>query len=282
MLSWRLGLKANALYRDGSKLSQPLSSQLIADDDDEAEEAVEALIAANAPARATAVAEKIVERIVERIAGARAPARSAQGLYAKGGGRRPQGLFAHRRICRWAARRNFHRHAQGGRGVPLADEQLSPSRFRSACNMACRWKNMSMPSRLPVLSRRGWCKAMTRSRTRPRSSTICSASSRSLIWAATISPTSIPPTSAMMCSARARQQGRPPQGAAPGSSEKFVSRGFVRSKAGKLLLVQSGGAQRAAALDSDLQRKPKQNLAGSKGRLPPGGRTLARSAARRG
>ncbi len=67
MLSWRLGLKANALYRDGSKLSQPLSSQLIEDDDDEAEEAIEALIASNAPARASAVAEKIVERIVERI-----------------------------------------------------------------------------------------------------------------------------------------------------------------------------------------------------------------------
>ena len=28
MLSWRLGLKANALYRDGSKLSQPLNAQL--------------------------------------------------------------------------------------------------------------------------------------------------------------------------------------------------------------------------------------------------------------
>ena len=28
MLSWRLGLKANALYRDGSKLSQPLASSL--------------------------------------------------------------------------------------------------------------------------------------------------------------------------------------------------------------------------------------------------------------
>ena len=27
MLSWKLGLKANALYRDGSKLSQPLASQ---------------------------------------------------------------------------------------------------------------------------------------------------------------------------------------------------------------------------------------------------------------
>ncbi|MBO0741342.1 MAG: vitamin B12-dependent ribonucleotide reductase, partial [Hyphomicrobiaceae bacterium] len=32
MLSWRLGLKANALYRDGSKLSQPLNAQLLADD----------------------------------------------------------------------------------------------------------------------------------------------------------------------------------------------------------------------------------------------------------
>ena len=31
MLSWRLGLKANALYRDGSKLSQPLSASLAED-----------------------------------------------------------------------------------------------------------------------------------------------------------------------------------------------------------------------------------------------------------
>ncbi|MCO4746100.1 MAG: vitamin B12-dependent ribonucleotide reductase [Proteobacteria bacterium] len=31
MLSWRLGIKANALYRDGSKLSQPLSSMAAAD-----------------------------------------------------------------------------------------------------------------------------------------------------------------------------------------------------------------------------------------------------------
>ena len=35
MLSWRLGLKANALYRDGSKLSQPLQSPLLDDEDDE-------------------------------------------------------------------------------------------------------------------------------------------------------------------------------------------------------------------------------------------------------
>jgi len=44
MLSWRLGLKANALYRDGSKLSQPLASQLIEDSDGQAEDALDTLI----------------------------------------------------------------------------------------------------------------------------------------------------------------------------------------------------------------------------------------------
>ncbi|HEV3042674.1 MAG TPA: vitamin B12-dependent ribonucleotide reductase [Roseiarcus sp.] len=67
MLSWRLGLKANALYRDGSKLSQPLNSQLIESDDDDEIEAVEAIVAANTPARAAQVAERIVERIIERV-----------------------------------------------------------------------------------------------------------------------------------------------------------------------------------------------------------------------
>jgi ribonucleoside-diphosphate reductase alpha chain len=67
MLSWRLALKANALYRDGSKLSQPLNAQLLADDADEAEE-VAAELTADKPmaARATVAAECIVERIIER------------------------------------------------------------------------------------------------------------------------------------------------------------------------------------------------------------------------
>jgi ribonucleoside-diphosphate reductase alpha chain len=66
MLSWRLGLKANALYRDGSKLSQPLSAQLIADEADE-EDAVEAFVAQPAAARTAALAERVVEKIVERV-----------------------------------------------------------------------------------------------------------------------------------------------------------------------------------------------------------------------
>ena len=66
LLSWKLGLKANALYRDGSKLSQPLNSQLIADEDDE-EDSVEAFLDKPMAARAAALSERIVEKVVERI-----------------------------------------------------------------------------------------------------------------------------------------------------------------------------------------------------------------------
>lgn len=65
MLSWKLALKANALYRDGSKLSQPLNASLIADEEEDEDEALETLIQANQPQRAVLAAERIVERIVE-------------------------------------------------------------------------------------------------------------------------------------------------------------------------------------------------------------------------
>jgi ribonucleoside-diphosphate reductase alpha chain len=71
MLSWKLGLKANALYRDGSKLSQPLQSQLIAegDEDDDVQDSnvLSAFLDKPAAARASGLAEKIVEKVVERI-----------------------------------------------------------------------------------------------------------------------------------------------------------------------------------------------------------------------
>ncbi|MGK6313052.1 vitamin B12-dependent ribonucleotide reductase [Neorhizobium sp. DT-125] len=66
MLSWKLALKANALYRDGSKLSQPLNSSLI-DDADDAEDAIEELLNQPAAAQAVTVTEKIVERIIEKV-----------------------------------------------------------------------------------------------------------------------------------------------------------------------------------------------------------------------
>ncbi len=59
-LSHRLGVKANALYRDGSKLSQPLSAALVEDDD----EAAEILETGSPQERAAVLAEKIVEKVV--------------------------------------------------------------------------------------------------------------------------------------------------------------------------------------------------------------------------
>jgi len=64
-LSWRLGLKANALYRDGSKLSQPLQSSLLEDEDDE--DAVPELLQRPLAERVPVVAERIVERVIERV-----------------------------------------------------------------------------------------------------------------------------------------------------------------------------------------------------------------------
>ncbi|WP_299191103.1 vitamin B12-dependent ribonucleotide reductase [uncultured Litoreibacter sp.] len=59
-LSWSLGVKANALYRDGSKLSQPLAAALVEDDD----EAAEVLESGSPMAKAEVLAEKIVEKII--------------------------------------------------------------------------------------------------------------------------------------------------------------------------------------------------------------------------
>jgi ribonucleoside-diphosphate reductase alpha chain len=86
-LSWELGLKSNALYRDGSKLSQPLNvksdkdvDEIEEDDDKNVSAAVEEItgLAASAASSSSAVVsdnlepthvkviEKIIERIVER------------------------------------------------------------------------------------------------------------------------------------------------------------------------------------------------------------------------
>ncbi|ANT61386.1 ribonucleotide-diphosphate reductase subunit alpha [Salipiger sp. CCB-MM3] len=59
-LSWSLGVKANALYRDGSKLSQPLASALVEDDED----AQEVLETGTPTEKAQVLAEKVIEKVV--------------------------------------------------------------------------------------------------------------------------------------------------------------------------------------------------------------------------
>jgi len=71
LLAWKLGLKSIALYRDGSKYSQPLASLFKYPEGDEEEELEESLIEAPAAKRAKIVAERIVERIIERSPGRR-------------------------------------------------------------------------------------------------------------------------------------------------------------------------------------------------------------------
>ena len=61
LMSWRSGLKANALYRDGSKLSQPLSAALFRGGEEDEEEAEAA-----APAPTRVVHEIVREAVRER------------------------------------------------------------------------------------------------------------------------------------------------------------------------------------------------------------------------
>jgi ribonucleoside-diphosphate reductase alpha chain len=65
MMSWKLGLKANALYRDGSKLSQPLSSSTL--DEDDLDDMEDDVMEQPAQVQAQVIAERIIERhITER------------------------------------------------------------------------------------------------------------------------------------------------------------------------------------------------------------------------
>jgi ribonucleoside-diphosphate reductase alpha chain len=66
LLSWELGLKANALYRDGSKLSQPLNSTSFVEEDEEATDVVEEIVSLPKTIQTTKIVERLVEKIVHR------------------------------------------------------------------------------------------------------------------------------------------------------------------------------------------------------------------------
>ena len=180
ILSWKLGLKANALYRDGSKLSQPLQS----------------------PAHRRRRRGRRRHRGVPRQAGGgarrrRSPKRSSRksssaSSSCASASACPTGARATRRKPWSAATRSIcapanMTTASSARSSSTCTRRArrcarssttSPSRCRSACNTACRSTNMSMPSPSPASSRPARCRATTRSNTPPRSWTTCSASWR--------------------------------------------------------------------------------------------------------
>ncbi|SFK45010.1 vitamin B12-dependent ribonucleotide reductase [Methylocapsa palsarum] len=274
MLSWRLGLKANALYRDGSKLSQPLNSQLIEDDEDEADDAVEALIASNAPARASAVAEKIVERVIERIE----RRREREKLPDRRKGYTQKAVVGGHKVYLRTGE-----YVDGRLGEIFIDMHKEGAAFRSLMNNFAIAISVGLQYGVPLEE---YVDAFTFTRFEPagfvqgndaikNATSILDYMFRELAISylgrndlAHIDPSDI----GHDVLGKGETQGRQPQGVAQGaqgSSEKFVSRGFVRSKADKLMLVQGGvqagvqsGQQAATALKNDLEQDVEAELGG--------------------
>ncbi|PNG27242.1 vitamin B12-dependent ribonucleotide reductase [Methylocella silvestris] len=287
MLSWRLGLKANALYRDGSKLSQPLNSQLIEDDDDEAEEAVEVLMASNAPARTAAVAEKIVERIVERIERTRERERLPD---RRKGYTQKAVVGGHKVYLRTGE------YGDGRIGEIFIDMHKEGAAFRSLMNNFAIAISVGLQYGVPLDE---YVDAFTFTRFEPAglvqgNDAIKNATSildyifRELAISylgrndlAHIDPSDI----GHDVLGKGETQGKPPAGgsgggssatAAPGAA-KFVSSGFVRSKSDKLMLISGGygGSQAATALKENLEQDVEAELGQLNWTTPAEGAAIA-------
>ena len=241
MLSWKLGLKANALYRDGSKLSQPLNSQLIDDEEDE-EEALDALIAANAPARAATVAEKIVERIVERM-------RERERLPDRRKGYTQKAVVGGHKVYLRTGE-----YSDGRLGEIFIDMHKEGAAFRSLMNNFAIAISVGLQYGVPLEE---YVEAFTFTRFEPAglvqgNDAIRNATSildyifRELAISylgrndlAHIDPSDI----GHDVLGKGEAQGKDPKGAAPqGAAAKLISSGFVRSKGDKLMLVAGGAA----------------------------------------
>jgi ribonucleoside-diphosphate reductase alpha chain len=157
LLSWKLALKANALYRDGSKAQQPLQSQLIADEEDEDDDEWRPSSTSRRP-RALRPPPSAWWRRSSSASPCCASARSCP-IAARAIPRRPWSA-ATRSICAPAntrtaasARSSSTCTRRARRCAPSST--TSRSRSRSACNTACRSTNMSTPSPSPASSRQG-------------------------------------------------------------------------------------------------------------------------------
>ncbi|MBV8850251.1 MAG: vitamin B12-dependent ribonucleotide reductase, partial [Methylobacteriaceae bacterium] len=245
MLSWRLALKANALYRDGSKLSQPLNSQLIEDEADEDEEAIADIIASNVPARATAVAEKIVERVVERIQ----VTREREKLPNRRTGYTQKAIVGGHKVYLKTGE-----YKDGRIGEIFIDMHKEGAAFRSLMNNFAIAISLGLQYGVPLEE---FVDAFTFTRFEPAglvqgNDTIKNATSildyvfRELAVSylgrydlAHVAPEE----TAFDALGRGEEEGKPPEGAAPTGQRLLpgvVSRGLVRSKPGDLKLVQGG------------------------------------------
>jgi ribonucleoside-diphosphate reductase alpha chain len=241
LLSWRLALKANALYRDGSKLSQPLNSQLIADEDDEEDEAIEAFIAQSQPARATQVAERIVERIIERVE----RRREREKLPDRRKGYTQKAVVGGHKVYLRTGE-----YQDGRIGEIFIDMHKEGAAFRSLMNNFAIAISVGLQYGVPLEE---YVDAFTFTRFEPAgfvqgNDAIKNATSildyvfRELAISylgrndlAHVDPSDIGHDAL----GKGDDQSRAPQPGQPLTTSKFISRGFVRSKSDKLMLVQN-------------------------------------------
>ena len=251
-LSWRLALKANALYRDGSKLSQPLNSQLIADESAEDDESVEMLVALPAAARTAHVAEKIVERVIERVHVSRERERLPD---RRKGYTQKAVVGGHKVYLRTGE------YSDGRIGEIFIDMHKEGAAFRSLMNNFAIAISVGLQYGVPLEE---YVDAFTFTRFEPAglvqgNDAIKNATSildyvfRELAISyigrndlAHVDTSEIGPD----VIGKGEDQGRAPSVTA--ATSRFVSKGFVRSKADKLMLVQSaGGGGHPVALDAN-------------------------------
>ncbi len=249
MLSWRLALKANALYRDGSKLSQPLNSQLISDEEDEDDDATETLAAMSATARTTHIAEKIVERIVERVERTRERERLPD---RRKGYTQKAVVGGHKVYLRTGE------YVDGRIGEIFIDMHKEGAAFRSLMNNFAIAISVGLQYGVPLDE---YVDAFTFTRFEPAgfvqgNDAIKNATSildyvfRELAISylgrndlAHVDPSDIGHDVIGKGDDQSRPQGSPVTNA----TTRFVSRGFVRSKTDKLMLVQGGAFDMAHA-----------------------------------
>jgi ribonucleoside-diphosphate reductase alpha chain len=239
LLSWRLALKANALYRDGSKLSQPLNSQLIADEEED-EDAFDAFLAQSQPARTTQLAERIVERVVERVE----RLREREKLPDRRKGYTQKAVVGGHKVYLRTGE-----YIDGRIGEIFIDMHKEGAAFRSLMNNFAIAISVGLQYGVPLEE---YVDAFTFTRFEPAgfvqgNDAIKNATSildyvfRELAISylgrndlAHVDPSDIGHDAL----GKGDDQSRAPQAGQPTATAKFVSKGFVRSKTDKLMLVQ--------------------------------------------
>lgn len=283
-LSWRLGLKANALYRDGSKLSQPLNSALIADEEDDELEAVDALLAQPTAARTTEVAERIVERVIERVERIRAREKMPD---RRTGYTQKAVVGGHKVYLRTGE------YQDGRLGEIFIDMHKEGAAFRAMMNNFAIAISLGLQYGVPLEE---YVEAFTFTRFEPAgfvqgNPTIKNATSildyvfRELAISylgrtdlAHVDPCEI----GFDVLGKGEDESKAPDGEAlaPAPAPQVVSTGFVRGNRDRFMLIQGGGSYGATALATDPAGLVEPT--GQLGFLAPATETAAEHAAERG